>query len=113
MWARRVRHRAETAATRATRGWRGLTCGPVLSVGGARAERELGGETKQTERSVGERAASDAEGGPVAWERPRERRPRAGLRREERGNWAGVLGWVFLFYFFLLSYFKLTQTKPI
>ena len=51
MWARRVRHRAETTATRATRGWCGLTCRPVLSVGGTRAERELGGEAKQAERS--------------------------------------------------------------
>ena len=62
MWARRVRHRAKTAATRATRGRRGLTCGPVLSVGGAHAKRELGGEAKQAERSVGKRAAGDARG---------------------------------------------------
>ena len=83
----------ETAATRATRGWRGLTCGPVLSVGGARAERELGGGTKQTERSVGERATSDAEGGPVAWERPRERRPQPESGRKEGVEWAGPPGW--------------------
>ena len=51
MWARWVRHRAETAATCATRGWCGLTCRHVLSVGGTRAERELGGEAKQAERS--------------------------------------------------------------
>ena len=94
MWARRVRHRAEIAATRATRGWRGLTCGPVLSVGGARAERELGGEAKQGERSVGERAAGDARGlasaggGESSWAAERGR----GNRAAQAGGATGPLG---------------------
>ncbi|XP_039787178.1 circumsporozoite protein-like [Panicum virgatum] len=40
--------------------WADMRARPA--VGGARAERELGGEAKQAERSVGERAAGDARG---------------------------------------------------
>ena len=95
---------------RATRGWHGLTCGPILSVGGARAERELGGEAKQAERSVGERAADDAHGlasaggGRPAGPRregegtgPRKREGQLGrLGRARKGKekgWADLLGW--------------------